>query len=303
MPTRYGGDVDTPGTLRIGELAERLGVSADVLRVWERRYGLFSPSRSAGRYRLYTSDDEHLGRRVLALRTRGVAISDAVAQVRGGDGRPARTTATGEDVPALIARIDDAVRRFDAPALLGAMDEAIDLVGLDDAVTHVVMGYLEHLGGQWAAGELSIAHEHFASQLLRRSIAARGLEHPSDGRPSAVLACPPQEHHDIPLLVLAVLLSRRGWCVRFLGADTPPGAIAQAAEAVAPRVVVISASRRVPIESNVAALARLAATWPLALGGRGAHTDLAALIGAARLPADLPLTVAALERYATGPAT
>ena len=42
-------------TLRIGELARRSGVSTDLLRAWERRYGLLEPTRTAAGYRLYSA--------------------------------------------------------------------------------------------------------------------------------------------------------------------------------------------------------------------------------------------------------
>ena len=48
------------GRLRIGELSRRHAVTPDVLRVWERRYGLLRPERTEGGFRLYTFED-HLG--------------------------------------------------------------------------------------------------------------------------------------------------------------------------------------------------------------------------------------------------
>jgi MerR family regulatory protein len=40
--------------LRIGELSERSGVSPELLRRWERRYGLLEPVRSSGGLPLYS---------------------------------------------------------------------------------------------------------------------------------------------------------------------------------------------------------------------------------------------------------
>ena len=51
--------------LRIGELSRRSGVSPELLRAWERRYGLLRPERSDGGFRLYTARDEH---RVASMR-------------------------------------------------------------------------------------------------------------------------------------------------------------------------------------------------------------------------------------------
>ena len=56
--------VEPPNVLRIGELSRRVGVSDHVLRAWENRYGLLSPERSAGGFRLYSGADEHRVRRM-----------------------------------------------------------------------------------------------------------------------------------------------------------------------------------------------------------------------------------------------
>src|SRR3982751_3400559 len=48
----------TSAWMRIGELSRRTGVSAEVLRAWERRYALLRPRRTDGRTRLYSAADE-----------------------------------------------------------------------------------------------------------------------------------------------------------------------------------------------------------------------------------------------------
>ena len=287
--------------MRIGELAHRVGVSTDVLRIWERRYDLFHPTRSDGGYRLYTGADERRARRVLALRQRGVPLAAAVARVVGGshpplaDLIPLGIPTAGE----LIDRIDVAVRAFDAVALSHALDEAVDLLGLSAGLSEVVTGYLCLLGDQWSAGTVGIAHEHFASHLIRRRISDLLRLQPADGRPTAVLACPPGEQHDIGLLVFGVLLSHQGWCVRFLGADTPLGAVDSACHALDPSLVVISASRPSVLLARAGAIRRLAARWPVAIAGPGADLALAVQLNTALLPDDVALAPDAADAMVT----
>lgn len=68
-------------TMRIGELAAKVGVSVHVLRAWESRYGLMRPVRSAGGYRLYGHEDERRVREVIALRDTGVSAVEASRRV------------------------------------------------------------------------------------------------------------------------------------------------------------------------------------------------------------------------------
>src|SRR5690242_14848728 len=68
------------GSIRIGELSRRTGVTPELLRVWENRYGLLRPSRSAGGFRLYSAADEariHLMTRLIAD---GLSAAEAARQ-------------------------------------------------------------------------------------------------------------------------------------------------------------------------------------------------------------------------------
>ena len=67
------------GLFRIGELSRRSGVSPELLRAWERRYGLLQPTRSPGGLRLYSAHDVE---RVDAMRQHlaaGFAAAEAAA--------------------------------------------------------------------------------------------------------------------------------------------------------------------------------------------------------------------------------
>src|SRR4051794_41614578 len=63
--------------VRIGELSDRVGESPTLLRAWERRYGLLSPVRSAGGFRLYGAEDERRVRAMQALLAAGVSAREA----------------------------------------------------------------------------------------------------------------------------------------------------------------------------------------------------------------------------------
>src|SRR3954453_4495570 len=63
--------------LRIGALSRRVGVSPELLRAWERRYGLLAPSRTGGGLRLYSLEDEARVRRMQAFLAEGLAPAEA----------------------------------------------------------------------------------------------------------------------------------------------------------------------------------------------------------------------------------
>ena len=68
---------DGPNLVRIGELSRRVGVSSHVLRAWESRYGLLTPVRSSGGFRLYSDGDERRVRRMQFHLAEGLSAAEA----------------------------------------------------------------------------------------------------------------------------------------------------------------------------------------------------------------------------------
>ncbi|WP_083968352.1 MerR family transcriptional regulator [Janibacter melonis] len=283
--------------IRIGELARRTGLSPDVLRVWERRFELFTPDRTPGGYRLYTPTDERLARDVIALKEQGIGLAAAVKQARSAF-EPGAPVPTNEE---LAKDIGDAVCALDQVAVVAAVRRATHLLGVEAAIVDVFLPYLVVLGHQWETGQVSVAHEHFASHTIRKHVGALGLDLASAGRRVGIVACPPGERHDIAALMTAVVLSRRGWSVRFLGADTPLAAIDTVATRVRADAVVLGGTRREVFEPLTPLVRRLSGSTQVAIGGSGASEELAASIGAALLPSDPVQAVLHLDALVVEP--
>lgn len=283
------------GGLRIGELARRVGVSTDVLRAWERRFDLFDPRRSTGGYRLYTPADERLARDVVALRAQGLPMREAVVRARSRLAVPAEGTADG-----LVDELEAVVRRFDHVGAAAAVARATESLGVEAAIVEVVLPFLRRVGERWAAGDLTVAHEHLASHVIRRHLGSLAPDLPSSGRRVAVVGCPETERHDIGALALAVVLARRGWSVRFLGGDTPLADVTTVVVGVDAHVVVLAATLPEVFLAGTADIAGLARRTTVALGGRGATTEIARATGALLLPPDPVQAAATIDEAVPG---
>ena len=296
------------GRFRIGELSRRSGVSDHVLRAWERRYGLLTPTRSPAGYRLYSEHDEHRVRQMTNLLLDGLPAAEAAkAALRDPSGpiasvaRPVpqgrpdahtpRAAPTGEQLARLRARMAAALESLDDRAAQDALDDLFARVKPEDALRAVVMPYLHDLGERWALGEISVVQEHFASQVVRGRVAALGRGWGRGAGPKVLLACPPGERHDLALLTFGVVLSRRGWAVSFLGADTPLAAVAEAARSIRADLVVLSATGAARLTAVEGELAALADALPVYLAGPGGSEDLARRVGGTALTGD-PVTAA-----------
>jgi MerR family transcriptional regulator, light-induced transcriptional regulator len=287
-----------PGTgLRIGELSRRVGVTPDVLRAWERRYGVLQPRRSRSGQRLYTAADEARVRQMLGHIEGGYSASVA-ARLATTPQAPAATaaappTAPATDLDALAGELSTALHGLDEAAAESALDRLLASFALDTVIRDVVLPFLEDLGERWARGEISVGREHFATAVIggRLHALARGWD--AGVGPRAVLACPSDERHDLGLLCFALALRGRGWRVCYLGADTPTPAIQDVATELDAELVVVGAARAEPLVGVAEPLAALATSRRLCLGGRGVSAALAAQLGAERLPKD-PIAAADL---------
>jgi DNA-binding transcriptional MerR regulator len=273
-----------PGHLRIGELSRRVGVSPELLRAWERRYELLQPTRSSGGFRLYSDADELRVRRMQGHLQQGMSAAEAAQAALAGSTSPedAATTSLGESAKEL----QDALERYDEQAANAVLDRTLSTFGTETVLAEIVTTVLHALGERWAAGELTVAHEHFASNLLRGRLLgiARGWGRGSG--PLALLACPPGEWHDLPLVLFGIALRAAGWRIVLLGADTPISTIERVVEDISPAVVVLAATMPGSLQAVEHEVAGLAARLPVAVGGRGTSAALADRTGALLLPAD-----------------
>ena len=279
------------GHLRIGELSRRVGVSPEVLRAWERRYGLLAPSRTDGGFRLYGDDDEARVRQMLDHLAQGVSAAEAARLARSEPPGPAHG---GEERPGLAAigdRLRQALDDFDEAGAHAELDRLLTGFALETALRDVILPYLHELGERWGRGEVSVAQEHFASALLRGRLLGLARGWGGGDGPIGLLACLPGEQHDLGLICFGLALRARGWRITFLGPDTPLPTIADTARLLRPALVVVNATLPERTAGTELALAELAGYGPLALAGSGANETIARTIGALYLAED-PVTAA-----------
>jgi MerR family transcriptional regulator, light-induced transcriptional regulator len=267
------------GLLRIGELSRRTGVKPDLLRAWERRYGLLEPQRTSGGFRLYP---QAAVARVEAMRSHlaeGLSAAQAARMAAAAPAEPAMAS-----IASLLEELRSALDGFDEPRAQSVLDRMLASFTLETVLSDAVIAYLHELGERWERGEASVAQEHFASSVIRGRLLGLARGWGAGSGPLALLACPPGEEHDLGLLTLGVVLHARGWRVAYLGPDTPMETLAQAAKNMRADWVVLaglSTKRFRAVENEIA---DLSGEHRVALAGSGASADLAQKSGALFLP-------------------
>jgi MerR family transcriptional regulator, light-induced transcriptional regulator len=276
-------EAEATGYVRIGELSRRAGVSADLLRAWERRYGLLRPTRSEGGFRLYSPQDEQ---RVALMRDhleRGLSAAQAARLILDEtERRPDESPALARGAESLRQALD----ALDESAAHTALDTLLANLSLETVLGEVVMPYLHELGERWERGEATVADEHFASNLLRGRLLglARGWDRGLG--PRALLACAPGEQHDLALIVFGLALRERGWRITYLGPDTPIDSLENAARTLEPAAAVIAVTNPQRLAGTEASLRKVARSVPLWIAGAGASPKVTEKAGARHLDAD-----------------
>jgi MerR family transcriptional regulator, light-induced transcriptional regulator len=278
--------------LRIGEFSRRVGVSPELLRAWETRYELLRPERSGGGLRLFSEQDERRVRLMLENLATGVPASEAarlaLSSRSASAHQPARACAEIERA------LTEGVEALDEPMTQAALDRLLETFALAQALSQVVLPFLRRLGERWAAGEIGVAHEHFASNLIGGRLRALARGWGAGVGPRAVLACQPGERHDLGLLCFGLVLRERGWRITYLGADTPLRDIVAACGELAPAIVVLCAVNRERFRRSAEEIAALGRRRRVAIAGAGASAALASKLGVELLAGDAVGEAAAL---------
>jgi MerR family transcriptional regulator, light-induced transcriptional regulator len=269
------------GGHRIGEFARRVGVTPELLRAWEQRYGLLRPVRTPGGFRLYGEEDAE---RVARMRQ---ALDDGLSAAEAARVALEPSSSPGRPIEDAGARLMSAIEAYDEAAVQAALDDGLAAFGLEAFVRDLILPTLGAVGRGWEQGRVEISQEHFASHLIRGRLLSLARLWGRGSGPLALLACAPGEQHDISLLAFGLILRSYGWRILFLGADTPLSTLQQTANTTGPAATVLVTFDTDLVKAEGAALRRLARVAPLFLSGPGASPALVGQLRVRRLDGDL----------------
>lgn len=246
------------GVAGIRAVAHRTGISADTLRVWERRYGFPVPSRRTGGSRLYSESDILRIELIARALEVGFRPSEVVAMptaelsklLEAGEAKESSTAVTSRAAsvrtPGPVPTVDDVIEALRADDILtvrARLRSAAVALGPRAFVTDLAHPLSVRVGELWAEGLLQVRHEHLASVCLTAQLhLLLGALEDGERSPCVLLATLPAEPHLLGIDMVAVYLATALAAPRVLGADTPPAQIVDAARAMSVDAIGISIS-------------------------------------------------------------
>jgi len=212
-------------TFSIKDLETITGIKAHTLRIWEQRYHLIEPKRTATNIRYYDDDDLRFILNVSILNNYGIKISE-IAKMEEEKIREMvlviseKSSPYESQIKALIA----AMFSLDEDGFNRILANNILRQGLEETMIHVVFPFLQQIGILWVTGSIHPAHEHFITNLIRQklfvAIDAQTGKIRKEGK-KFLLFLPEGEPHEIGLLFANYMLRARGHDVVYLGQNLP----------------------------------------------------------------------------------
>ncbi len=210
------------------------GISTDVLRTWERRYGAVKPQRTASGQRVYAASDltrlRLLGKVVAYGHpiSRAATLSTAELErllAEAGEQTPARQHAS------LIERALAAAQAYRPEVCDETLGLVMATLSPNDAVRYVFSPVLRAAGERWGKGELSVGQEHLLSACMERLLMSTiNVYQKVASGPRVVYGTLSGERHGLGALMAALLAVAQGMRCCHLGIDLPPHELAEAVQ-------------------------------------------------------------------------
>ena len=218
--------------------AKRSGLTAHVIRIWEKRYSAVAPSRTDSNRRQYS--DEEIDRLVLLKQATDAGykisqlaplttenLTDLLAKEGTATSQqsPASSTADRADLDRghdFIERSITAIKNLEARDLEECLTQAALSLGHQGMICQVVAPLAVEMGALWRQGTITAAHEHFASAIIR--VFLTNISKPfaiPDSAPRIVVATPAGQLHELGAIIAAASCASAGWKVTYLGTNLP----------------------------------------------------------------------------------
>lgn len=209
----------------IKDLEHLSGIKAHTLRIWEQRYELLNPKRTATNIRFYDNEDLKLLLNVTVLNDHGYRISKIARMSREEmHAEVQRLSQEYCNYPDQIQSLCLAMVDMDEARFERVMSSNIHRLGLERTMLDIVYPFLTRIGVLWQTGAVNPAQEHFISHLIRQKMIV-AIDNTTlayrEGTRKFVLFLPEGEQHEMGLLFAYYMLKSRNHKVYYLGQSLP----------------------------------------------------------------------------------
>lgn len=231
------------GKYSIKELEKLSGIKAHTIRIWEKRYNLIQPSRTSTNIRYYSDDDLKKIINVSALNSHGIKISSIAQLSESAISQQVYELSTHEShVDIHIDKLITSMLDLREEQFVEDLNLLESKFGFEAMITQIIYPFLVKIGVLWQTGNITPAHEHFISNLIRQRLlmAIGSLKIPSQKSLRVVLYLPENELHEIGLLFHHYVVRKAGFLTYYLGQSVPFDDLIKVCEIHRPHILITS---------------------------------------------------------------
>ncbi|MFF5994122.1 MerR family transcriptional regulator [Lysinibacillus sp. KU-BSD001] len=269
-------------TYSIQQVAEMTGLSKQVIRKWEDRYGIITPERLDNGYRIYTEAEVARLQQIIVLTEAGHSVKQAAMLVQQEEEEQVeQPKAPTDQVKYFLFALEEAGKLADDKKILHLLEQAHHVFGIEVLLQQIIAPFLRRIGELWCEKKWGEYQEAVSSQTIRDFLAnLRRRFHVPEHAPLVVGSCLPNERHEIPIHILLVQCMLRGYRTLMLGPAPAPNAIESTVRLTNPSIVLLTASTQAVWADDgqaIRAIDAFAKTVPhikFFIGGAGIHNAL-----------------------------
>ncbi|MEO9534030.1 MAG: MerR family transcriptional regulator [Crocinitomicaceae bacterium] len=228
----------------IKDLENFTKIKAHTLRIWEQRYALLSPERTATNIRYYSDKDVKKILNINLLYQNGYKISKIAKMAEkeifdlAADILKSSDVSERDEINAFIENILE----LNEGAIVSSLKRMNSEMGMEKLYPDVLIPLLEKVGTLWQVDAISVSHEHFLSNLLREFLITEIAQLPAGklAKGKVVLFLPEHEKHELSLLFYYYLLKKKKYDCFYLGQSVPMKDLKAFSKEVTPDFLVTS---------------------------------------------------------------
>lgn len=212
-------------TYSIKDLERLTGIKAHTIRIWEKRYELIHPKRTATNIRYYDGDDLKQVLNIAILNRNGYKISK-IANMSGEEisQKVLEFTTSPSSEEAQIETLLVAMIEFDDERIKTVLTNCSIRMGFEETVIKVIYPFFNRVGLLWQLNSINPSHEHYVSNIIRQKliVAIDGLSgNIRSNSKTFLLFLSEGELHELGLLFYNYLILKAGHRVMYLGQSVP----------------------------------------------------------------------------------
>ena len=229
------------------------GIKPHTIRIWEQRYGIIKPQRTATNIRYYTEEDLKLMLNVSLLNKMGFKISKITClKPNEIEHKVLSLVEQANDADINLSALLNCMVRLDEDTFEHLLNKYLETNGLETTMTRILFPFLYRIGLLWQTGSITPAYEHFFTNLVRQKIIAAIDKQVLTPLPDAkrfLLFLPPNEPHELGLLYAHYVIRQRGHRSVYMGLNLPIDHIICAHECCQPDFIVTTLTSCIKINA------------------------------------------------------